>query len=86
VTGKSYQYTADILAVSNDGRAFRRVRVVVDATGTLPKIIHRRDLTERGWPLDRRILDSLRTGNGVPSSSGSSSSSSQSLTIGGGRR
>jgi type II secretory pathway component PulK len=68
VTARSYQYTADILAVSADGRAFKRCRVIVDTTGTLPKIVHRRDLTERGWPLDRSILESIRTGNGVPGS------------------
>jgi hypothetical protein len=69
VTGTSYQYSADILAVSLNGRAFRRCRVVVDTTGTMPRIIHRRDLTERGWPLDPGILESLRTGSGVPGSS-----------------
>jgi hypothetical protein len=64
VTGQSYQFSADIVAASTDGRAFRRVRIVVDAQSTSdnPKIIFRQDLTEGGWPLDRSILDSMRAG------------------------
>lgn len=73
VTGKSYQFSADILAVSADGRAFKRCRIVVDTADGTPRIIHRRDLTERGWPLERQVLDSIRTGNGVPGSVGMNS-------------
>ena len=32
ITGESYQFSADIVAASGDGRAFRRVRIVVDAS------------------------------------------------------
>jgi hypothetical protein len=64
VTGQSYQFSADIIAASTDGRAFRRVRIVVDAQSTTdnPKIIFRHDITDNGWPLDRSILDSMRSG------------------------
>ncbi len=62
VTGTSYQYSADILAVSGNGRAFKRVRIVVDTSQTTPQIIYRRDMTDRGWPMDPQILSSLRTG------------------------
>ncbi|MFI5001927.1 MAG: hypothetical protein ACHQK9_18760 [Reyranellales bacterium] len=64
ITGKSYQYSADILAVTGNGRAFKRVRVVIDITGTTPQIIYRRDNTDRGWPMDLQILESLRAGQG----------------------
>lgn len=66
VTGESYQFTADIVAASTDGRAFRRVRVVIDAAdvNNTPRVIYRRDLTDDGdgWPLDRDILTALRDG------------------------
>ena len=63
LTGASYRYSGDIVAVSADGRAFKRVRIVVDvsrfnplavslATATPPAvIIYRKDLTAYGWPL-----------------------------------
>jgi hypothetical protein len=65
VTGQSYQFSADIVAASTDGRAFRRVRIVVDAQSTTdtPKIIFRHDITDGGWPLERSILDSMRAGS-----------------------
>ena len=64
ITGKSYQYSADILAVSGNGRAFKRCRIVVNASGQTPQIVYRRDLTDRGWPMDPQILASLRAGQG----------------------
>jgi type II secretory pathway component PulK len=63
LTGQSYRYSADIVAVSADGRAFRRVRIVVDCSRYNPlaaalstqspptAIIYRKDLTAYGWPL-----------------------------------
>jgi hypothetical protein len=73
LTGASYRYSADIVAVSADGRAFRRVRIVVDASqynplgatlGNSPPatIIYRKDLTAYGWPLPTQIRDQLRKG------------------------
>jgi type II secretory pathway component PulK len=64
ITGKSYQYSADILAVSGNGRAFKRVRIVVNASGQTPQILYRRDISDRGWPMDQQILTSLRAGQG----------------------
>jgi len=70
MTGASTRYSADIVAVSGNGRAFRRVRVVVDVSGpTTPRIIYRRDLSERGWPMDPQVLRSIRAGN-APTGSG----------------
>jgi hypothetical protein len=74
ITGQSYQYSADIVAVSADGRAFRRVRIVVDsssmaataATQSPASIIYRKDLTSLGWPLDPQIRTTLRSGQPPP--------------------
>ncbi|HEV2296162.1 MAG TPA: hypothetical protein VGR35_20125 [Tepidisphaeraceae bacterium] len=70
VTWKTYQYSADILAVSGNGRAFRRVRIVVDTADGAPQIIYRRDITDRGWPMDPEILASIRRGEIVASGVG----------------
>jgi DNA uptake protein ComE-like DNA-binding protein len=66
ITGQSYQFSADIVAVSGDGRAFKRVRIVVDARAQPAKIIYRKDLTGLGWPLPLEVQKSLRAGQGVP--------------------
>ena len=62
ITGSSSRYSAHIVAVSNNGRAFKRVRVVVDAAQSPPQIIYRRDLTDRGWPMEPAMLASIRSG------------------------
>jgi len=68
ITGSSYQYSADILAVAGNGRGFKHVRIVIDARSSPPKIVFRRDLTDQGWPMDQETLRSLRAGQGVPTS------------------
>jgi DNA uptake protein ComE-like DNA-binding protein len=65
ITSKSYQFSADIVSVSGNGRAFRRCRIVVDARQSPPRVVYRRDLTSLGWPLDPAILDALRAGVGM---------------------
>ncbi|MDB5326317.1 MAG: comEA protein, partial [Phycisphaerales bacterium] len=65
VTGQGRQYSADIVAASGNGRGFRHVRIVVDTTSSPARIVYRRDLTDRGWPMDKSILDDLRAGLGV---------------------
>ena len=63
ITGRGAVYSADIVAVSGNGRAFRRVRIVVDTAGESgPRIVYRRDLTDLGWPMDPQILQGLRNG------------------------
>jgi hypothetical protein len=69
ITSTSNQFSADIVAVSGNGRAFKRVRIVIDASSSSPQIIYRRELTDRGWPMDQQILASLRAGQG-PGSAG----------------
>jgi len=65
ITAHSYQYTADILAASGNGRSFSRVRVVIDNSTGTPQIVYRRDISDRGWPMDPQILASLRSGQGI---------------------
>jgi hypothetical protein len=65
-TPYSYQYSADIVAVSGNGRAFKRVRVVIDARSSPAKIVYRKDLTNLGWPLPPEVRTSLQQGKGVP--------------------
>jgi hypothetical protein len=62
VIGRSYQYTADILTVSGDGRGFARIRYVIDVSQQRPRVVHRLDLTARGWPLNEQIRSRLRSG------------------------
>lgn len=66
ITGVSYQYSADIVAVTGDGRAFKRVRIVVDCRQQPAQIIYRKDLTSLGWPLPPEVRDSMRAGKGIP--------------------
>lgn len=61
-TGRGGVYSADIVAMSGDGRGVARVRIIVDATTTSPRIVYRRDLTDRGLPIDRESLAATRTG------------------------
>lgn len=65
ITGRSYQFSADIVSVSGDGRAFKRFRLVVDAVSGVPRIIYWKDLTHLGWPLDPEILSCLRSGGSL---------------------
>jgi DNA uptake protein ComE-like DNA-binding protein len=63
ITGRGAVYSADIVALSGNGRAFRRVRIVVDTSPESgPRIVYRRDLTDLGWPMDPELLSSLRNG------------------------
>lgn len=67
ITATSYQYSADIVAISGDGRAFKRVRIVVDGRQTPARVVYRKDLTALGWPLPEELRASLR-GSGRQSS------------------
>ena len=78
LTVRSFQFSADIAAVSGNGRAFRRYRAVLDAGSSPPRVLSWQDLTALGWPLGPEILAAMRTGNpppvtGVASSKGGSS-------------
>jgi DNA uptake protein ComE-like DNA-binding protein len=66
ITSRSYRYSADIVGASGDGRAFRRVRIMVDASASPAKIVYRRDLTDAGWSLGWDVRQALRQGAGLP--------------------
>jgi type II secretory pathway component PulK len=65
LAGQSSQYSADIVAVSGDGRAFKRVRIVVDGSSSPSKIVYRKDLTSFGWPLPDEIKKQLASGKPI---------------------
>jgi DNA uptake protein ComE-like DNA-binding protein len=64
ITTKSYQFSADVAAVGHYGRGYRRTLFVFDMSGGLPKIIYRRDETQRNWALGniRPRLQQTQTG------------------------
>ena len=70
VTGRSFFFSADIVAVSGTGRTFKRARIVVDARVSPPVIVYRKDLSYLGWPLDPAILTSLKKNQALPPPSG----------------
>jgi len=63
LTGRSYQFTADIAAVGHHGRGYKRVKFVFDTSAGAPRIIYRQDLTHLGWALGKRGREQLLTAN-----------------------
>ncbi|MCH8192550.1 MAG: general secretion pathway protein GspK [Planctomycetes bacterium] len=62
ITTRSYQYRADIVSVSGNGRSFRRHASILDAMESPTRVRFWKSLTHLGWPLDRDILATLRAG------------------------
>lgn len=59
LTGRTYQFTADIVAVGRFDRGFRRTRFVFDATGSTPRVVYRQDLSHLGWALGQQVRRNL---------------------------
>ena len=59
ITGKSYQFSADIAAVGGFGRGYARSQFVYDLSDGTPRIVFRADLTGLGWALGRNVRESL---------------------------
>ncbi len=57
LTTRSYQFTADIVAIGHHNRGYQRVRFLVDMSDGTPRIRARRDLTHLGWALGREIRE-----------------------------
>lgn len=57
LTGRSYQFTADVAAVGRFGRGYRRTRFVFDLADGTPRIVFRQDLSHLGWALGRRVRE-----------------------------
>ncbi|HRE04729.1 MAG TPA: type II secretion system protein GspK [Opitutaceae bacterium] len=51
ITGQSYQYSADIVAVGPHGRGYARIRSVFDLSQGSARMLFRQDLTGLGWAL-----------------------------------
>lgn len=60
LTGRGYQFSADLAAVGHHGRGYQRVRFVCDTRDGTPRIIARRDLTPLGWALGREVRENLQ--------------------------
>lgn len=63
ITTRSFQYSADIVALAANGRAYKRYRVAIDTRESEPRVVYWKSLTDMGWPLDRDIMTSLRSGD-----------------------
>ena len=61
VTTKTYQVSADVVAVANLRRAVRRCRFVFDLSSGSPLLVARRDLTNMPWALDEELWTELAT-------------------------
>ncbi len=59
LTDQSYQFTADIAAVGNNGRGYCREQVVFDMSSGKPRIVHRQDFTNYGWALGTSVRRAL---------------------------
>jgi hypothetical protein len=64
INGQSQQYSADIHAFTDNGRGFKRFRIVVDMSSGSPVVLYRRDITDRPDPMDYQVLESLKAGQG----------------------
>ncbi|MFC1764535.1 general secretion pathway protein GspK [Planctomycetota bacterium] len=62
ITTRSMQYSADMVAISGNGRAFKRAKAVFDVQDETPRLRYFRSLTHLGWPLDSEIRETLRAG------------------------
>ena len=51
ITTKSYQFTADVVALGRKGRGMQRDQYVIDMSTGTPKVVYRRNLNRMGWPL-----------------------------------
>jgi hypothetical protein len=76
LTNRSFQYSADILAITANGKSFRRVRIVVDGRQTPARIVYRKDVSDLGWPLDEETRLTLREGGVLETPFGSGGGSS----------
>lgn len=81
ITVRSYQFSADIVSVSGNGRAYKRCRIVVDARSSPPRVVYRQNLTSTGWPLPEDILQALRSGTSLDALYSGSSATNMNLNV-----
>ena len=63
LTGRTYQFSADIAAVGHYGRGYRRVKYIFDTSEGPPMIRFRQDLTHLGWALGKQAKQTLLSNN-----------------------
>ncbi len=62
ITVRSFQYSADIICLSGNGRAYKRYRAVFDTQAGSPQIVYWKSMTHSGWPLEPEIVATLKKG------------------------
>ena len=62
ITDRSYQFSADVVAVGPSGRGYCRTRTVFDMTRSTPRIVYHQDLSAYGWALGPQVRQFLRSG------------------------
>lgn len=62
ITVRSYQFSADIICLSGNGRAYRRYRAILDTEASSPRVVYWKSLTHFGWPLQPQIVEALKKG------------------------
>ncbi len=67
ITVRSSQYSADIVCLSGNGRAYKRYKAVINTQETPPRVVYWKTLTRFGWPLDPQIVAALRKGEPLTS-------------------
>jgi type II secretory pathway component PulK len=63
LTGRTYQFSADIAAVGRHGRGYRRVKYIFDTSEGPPLIRFRQDLTHLGWAVGKQAKQQLLFAN-----------------------
>jgi hypothetical protein len=66
LTGKGYQYLADVAAIGHEGRGYRRTRFIFDTSSGTPVIVHRQDLSGLGWALGKAVRDKYLLAKNTP--------------------
>jgi type II secretory pathway component PulK len=59
LTGRTFQFSADVAAVGQHGRGYRRTKMILDTSDGTPRIRYRQDLSALGWALGRQVRESL---------------------------
>lgn len=62
ITVRSSGYSADIVCLSGNGRAYKRYKAVIDTRQMPPRVVYWKTLTHFGWPLEPDIMATLRKG------------------------
>jgi type II secretory pathway component PulK len=62
ITTRSQQYSADIVCLAGNGRAYKRYKAVLDLSESMARLVYWKTLTHSGWPLNEEIVAALRSG------------------------